>query len=437
MHRTRHITRRALMSLAAALAVATTALVVAAAPAGATAVAFPERCVLDGPTRPIWGSDEPRVDLTVRPEKSVYRAGELVTVTWHWQSRPSIPVPPGGGRPLGVRAEILVDGPDPTTFTVSGSPRPQPGSPGASIDVDDLTGTFRLPASGPITLTPGAYTMFEKLSPFPVMTCSPITRPAVSRTVDIGPGPTLEVTPTRIVTGQRVEFTGEGWPDGNARVEVCATPTDVCLPEWVGSATGSARDGHLTGSATVNANTSGSIPVLDRVYLRVMVGTFGASRELTRASANQSGSARITGAVLPGGLTLRQEAGTARLSDITLDGTAQTMNGALNPVTVTDVRAGTLGWSLTADVSDFTSPDGGRIPAERFTWTPSVRTEPGSPGTAAPGSPGRIAGGATLASAPAGARGGGTFTAGAAIALAVPAYQKPGAYNATLTLSIG
>ncbi|OPC82648.1 hypothetical protein B4N89_18395 [Embleya scabrispora] len=437
MHRTRHITRRVLTSLATAITVATTGLVVVAAPAGAAAVAFPERCVLNGPTSPVWGVDEPRIDLTVQPQKALYSAGELITVTWHWQTRPSVPVPPGsGGLRMGVRAEVSVGGSRSTTFTVSGWPRRQPESPGASIDVDDLTGTFRLPESGPITLTPGPYEMFENLSPFPAMTCSPTVPAAVSRTVDIGPGPTLNVTPTRIVTGRRVEFTGEGWPDGDARVEVCATPTEACLPEWVGSVTGGARNGHLAGSVTVDADTSGSIPVLDKVYLRVMVGTFSATRELTRVTASPGSVTRVTGTVLPGGLTLRQEAGTAKLSDITLNGTAQAMTGALNPVTVTDVRGGSLGWTLTADVSDFASPEGGRIPADRFTWTPSVRTDPASPGTATPGSPGRVAGGSTLASAPAGAHGGGTFTAGAAIAVAVPAYQKPGTYSATLTLSI-
>ena len=36
---------------------------------------------------------------------------------------------------------------------------------------------------------------------------------------------------------------------------------------------------------------------------------------------------------------------------VTVDTTSQVMEGALNPVTVTDVRGGTAGWSLTAALS--------------------------------------------------------------------------------------
>ncbi|MET7300827.1 hypothetical protein [Embleya sp. NPDC005575] len=439
MRRIRHITRRVTAGCATVIIVATTGLVAASGPATAAEVAFPERCHLVGPSSPPWATDEIKVDLTVFPEKAVYSAGEQVTVTWHWRTRPSIPVPPRAAT-LRAIAEVRVGGTRSTTFTAYGQPRPQPAGPEATVDLWDLQGTLRLPASGPITLTPGAYSLTEGLSTVPMVQCAPTTPPAVSRTLEIGPGPTLSATPTHVVPGDRIEFTGEGWPEGEARVQVCGTPTGGCPPEWASSATGSARAGRLTGSVTLS-EAPRSVPLPPpghTVFLLVSVGASGASRELTlmREGSPQTGGTQITGSVHPGGLTLHQQASAIKLSDITLDGTAQSMTGALNPVTVTDVRGGSLGWALTADISDFTSPEGGRIPADRFIWKPSVQADPASPSTAAPGTPGRIAGGSTLASAPPAPRTGGTFTAGAAITVALPAYQKPGTYSATLTLSI-
>ncbi|MET7300824.1 hypothetical protein [Embleya sp. NPDC005575] len=144
----------------------------------------------------------------------------------------------------------------------------------------------------------------------------------------------------------------------------------------------------------------------------------------------------ITGAVAPGALTITQQASAIKLSDITLNGQAQNMTGALNPVTVKDFRGGATGWTLTGAVTAFTNGDGGTIAADKFSWTPKVAAGPGSPSVAVAGAAGPIGSGATLASAPNAAVTGGTFTADADLSLAVPAYQKVGTYNATLTLSI-
>nr|WP_272923901.1 WxL domain-containing protein [Streptomyces sp. SID3343] len=145
----------------------------------------------------------------------------------------------------------------------------------------------------------------------------------------------------------------------------------------------------------------------------------------------------VTGGVLPGTLTIAQEAAGIKLTDITVNGQAQNMTGALNPVTVKDYRGGATGWTLTGSVSDFTNGNGGKITGDKFTWTPRITNGEGSPSTAVAGSTGPIGTGATLASAPPAATGtGGTFTADADLSLAVPAYQQIGTYSATLTLSI-
>jgi hypothetical protein len=145
----------------------------------------------------------------------------------------------------------------------------------------------------------------------------------------------------------------------------------------------------------------------------------------------------ITGTIAGGALTISQENGAIKLSDVTLNGTDQAMTGKLNTVTVKDFRAGNTGWTLTGAMTDFSNGAGGTIPAEKFTWTPKVATEDGSPSTGVAGSTGPIGkAGATLASAPNAETTGGTFKADADLSLAVPAYQAIGNYSATLTLSI-
>ncbi|MGW1667162.1 beta-xylosidase, partial [Streptomyces microflavus] len=122
---------------------------------------------------------------------------------------------------------------------------------------------------------------------------------------------------------------------------------------------------------------------------------------------------------------------------VTLNGTEQNMTGALNTVTVKDYRGGSTGWTLTGAVTDFSNGAGGTIAAEKFSWTPKITPGEGSPSQAVAGSTGPIGKtGATLASAPNADVTGGTFKADAGLSLAVPAYQAPGNYSATLTLSI-
>lgn len=148
----------------------------------------------------------------------------------------------------------------------------------------------------------------------------------------------------------------------------------------------------------------------------------------------------ITGRIIEGGLTISQEHSGVELSAITLNGTDQTMTGDINTVTVRDTRVAGEGWSLTGTIGDFTTPEGGLIAADQFAWTPAVAaSDPASVGVPRPGSSGPVAGGATLATmdpAAAGSTTAGTYAADAAVTLAVPGFQKPGTYTATLTLSL-
>ena len=81
---------------------------------------------------------------------------------------------------------------------------------------------------------------------------------------------------------------------------------------------------------------------------------------------------------------------TSRCRAVTVDTTRQVMEGALNPVTVTDVRGGTAGWSLTASLSGpFTEVGSGQIASSARSSSQvgcaplagSATRDPGSGGT--------------------------------------------------------
>ncbi|WTW98729.1 alpha/beta hydrolase domain-containing protein [Streptomycetaceae bacterium NBC_01309] len=148
----------------------------------------------------------------------------------------------------------------------------------------------------------------------------------------------------------------------------------------------------------------------------------------------------VEGAVLPGPLTMSQEASGITLAPTTIDGTPQTVRGRLNTVVVQDFRGTTLGWSLTGRITDFTSETGGTIPASAFAWTPAcVVMDTGAPSRATAGSAGPLPDHAALCTQPENPRGqvsGGEFTADAQLALRIPAYPLAGTYTATLTLTL-
>ena len=144
-----------------------------------------------------------------------------------------------------------------------------------------------------------------------------------------------------------------------------------------------------------------------------------------------------------GGLTISVAGTTVVLPSPmpTADATVLRTTGAINPVTVTDLRLANPGWSANGQVSDFArSGGGGTIDGAQLGWTPSV-TSSSAGQTVTPG--GAVVAGAAgglkvpsiLGTAPAGA-GRGTAVFGAGLTLKVPTTVAPGTYNATLTLTV-
>ena len=161
-----------------------------------------------------------------------------------------------------------------------------------------------------------------------------------------------------------------------------------------------------------------------------------------------SSTETITTTVLPGSLVISIPDQQVTLPSPVLNssGNLFTTSGALQPITVTDNRAGNPGWTVSGLASAFT--DGTtQINAENLGWTPTAAT--GSAGQVitegqvvppangvAPSDTGTLglAASQTLASTAAGA-GLGTAHLGANLELNVPTTTTAGTYTATLTLT--
>ena len=147
------------------------------------------------------------------------------------------------------------------------------------------------------------------------------------------------------------------------------------------------------------------------------------------------GSQKLTTSVTAGTLAMTQAGDSVALSGVDF-GRGGASTGALRTVTVKDFRGGPAGWSLTGRVTDFTGP-GGKIGADRLSWTPSCVSKAGSPSTCTAGSAGTVgSSGATLAGTPDGTLTGGEFTVDAGLSLDVPAFTPPGGYSGVLTLTL-
>ncbi|MFE6171966.1 Ig-like domain-containing protein [Streptomyces sp. NPDC056464] len=126
------------------------------------------------------------------------------------------------------------------------------------------------------------------------------------------------------------------------------------------------------------------------------------------------------------------------------DGDLLTTAGAINPVTLTDTRAGNPGWSVSGQVTDFADGGSHQINGQNLGWTPKVTDKgasqtvtPGAAVAAAHGAAPGDAGSAGLKSSRslAGGTGLGTAHLGADLALNVPTSTVAGTYTATLTLT--
>ncbi|RJQ76318.1 Ig-like domain repeat protein [Pseudonocardiaceae bacterium YIM PH 21723] len=167
--------------------------------------------------------------------------------------------------------------------------------------------------------------------------------------------------------------------------------------------------------------------------------------------AGVTASEQITTTVTAGALVISVANTNVTLPSPTLtaDASKLTTAGELNPITVTDTRAGNPGWNVSGQVNDFADGQSHAINGGNLGWTPKIvnklpvqnitagpAVQPADaiqPG-ATPGNGLGIASSRTLATAA--AQGGtGTANLGADLALNVPTSTVAGTYTATLTLT--
>ncbi|WP_233527424.1 choice-of-anchor M domain-containing protein [Micromonospora craniellae] len=126
--------------------------------------------------------------------------------------------------------------------------------------------------------------------------------------------------------------------------------------------------------------------------------------------------------------------------ELSADGKSWGTTGELRPVTVTDTRPGTPGWSASGQVGDFTSANAS-FDGAYLGWGPKVLNQAAGQGVnvgdvVAPGFPDGdgLSAARTLASADTG-KGKGTARLGADLELRVPTDTPPGLYQAILTFT--
>jgi hypothetical protein len=167
-------------------------------------------------------------------------------------------------------------------------------------------------------------------------------------------------------------------------------------------------------------------------------------------SGSAGGRQTVSLSVGAGPLEMTQSGTSVTLSPITVGAAPQTSTGDLNQITVSDLRDGDLGWSLTASSTSFTGSAGGSIPASAFSVTPTCAPDASAlaaaglsafPSSVAAGPAGSFGATAvTLCTEPAaapGATSGGVFDAAGALSLTVPPFLPAGTYSATITISLG
>jgi hypothetical protein len=148
-----------------------------------------------------------------------------------------------------------------------------------------------------------------------------------------------------------------------------------------------------------------------------------------------------TEVLVNGGLTISVADDTVVLPSPTLspDGQSLVTGGALNEVTVADLRLANPGWTVSGQLTDFTSA-AGTLGGEHLGWAPDVVSQDASQNVTAgdlvaAGVGDGLTASSELGSAPAGA-GRGTAVLGADLDLVAPTDTPPGVYTATLTLTV-
>lgn len=273
---------------------------------------------------------------------------------------------------------------------------------------------------------------FTVNAPAQATTLTLASSPAAPTTADVVTV-TANVSSTTAVNVGRVTFTET----------TAATPTPQIANVVAGVATisvvGLSAGSHTFSAAYADNGTPQQFLPSGPVTITITVVAF------TGASDTEN----ITTTVAAGTITLTA-GGTVNLGTLALNAANTLLTAgpvAMNNVTVTDTRAGNLGYTVSGQVTDFSGPGTSKINGENLGWAPKLISTSSPTGISAgpvvaPGN--GVAVGATtgaglktsriLAQAAAGS-GLGTSIYSADLTLQAPTTTTAGVYNATLTLT--
>jgi hypothetical protein len=218
----------------------------------------------------------------------------------------------------------------------------------------------------------------------------------------------------------------------------------------VGTATvnGGSASVSLTGlAAGAHSYTADFVPTNTANFL---ASSSSATTVTVTAFAGVQDSESITTKVDAGTLTITAGGPTVDLGTLALNSGNSLLVSTpkdINPVTVTDTRAGNIGWNVNGTVADFTNSAGDKINSANLGWTPKVvasqAVQQVTAGPVVAAGAGVAVGAAStdglktarlLGSATVG-KSIGTAQLGASLVLQAPTSTKPGQYNTTLTLT--
>lgn len=260
-----------------------------------------------------------------------------------------------------------------------------------------------------------------------------------------------------------ITVTGENWQVKGAQQPAADTTTSLAVspasPQVAGTPvtlTATVAPAAATGQVTFNrgATAIGTAPVVNGTatlsVTNLPVGAFALSAAFTPATAEYKASASanvpftitapagtitkeqtITGDIAPGQFSLNVAGTTVSLTGGSVGGQA---TGNLNKATVVDLRGTNAGWNLVGQVSDFSGATS-TIPGSNLGWTPSSIKVSGSGAVVTGANASGLGNPSTLCKAGVGSSAG-TFECGAGVTLVIPDNIAPGAYSATLTLTL-
>ncbi|MGA4543045.1 hypothetical protein ACPA54_23945 [Uniformispora flossi] len=437
--------RRTGVAAGAALALSAAGLAAVLAPAAnaAAPVTLTTHCVLPAGL----GEGEGPQDVTVELTPAVVAPGGSVHAKITLGPGSTANATGAAQAPTTPSIDLVMRGGATGTVTVTGPEVPLDSAPGVVPVIPPYEGDFTVPAeaNGPIEFTVGRLVTSVRTDTDPQQTVCAVVAggdlAAAAVTADVNAPPTPTPTPTPTTPASP---TSPGRPTAPSTWRPPTTPAQPSDPTASATAdpTGSAPEATTGTPPAVDGTTSApATPAAGgKPSTQAAAPPAKAPASPAQAPLAAGGTGPAPQAVqLPSTLAMAQNGGAIDFGTVALNGQAQTVNGTLNQVTVTDGRGTNLGWSLTGTMSDLLSANGtDKIPAGNIGWTPSCAAQEGSLSQVANGPSGPLgAVPTTLCSQAASEQTtGGVFTADAGMTLTTPQFTASGGYSGTLTLTL-